>query len=145
MDLRIWEKKKFWSLALLVLLPGAGGAVSVNDLEAQGYRALSCTFTERCLIGAPCERAWRDWRWMLSDDDGVAYRVSRDGDLEKGLLLKDARWKDYSNARAIIMPLREGIAGQMTMFHDGAAVYSMQYAGGPGSGQFFRGTCEGAG
>ena len=139
----IFGQKKMGLALVLLIWPGAGLTFSVSDLEARGFTPLTCTFTERCLIGAPCERAWRDWTWMVSDEEGTAYRVGSDGDTRKALLLKDTRWKDYSNARAIVMPLREGIASQMTMFHDGTAVYSLQYAGGAGSGQFFRGRCEG--
>ena len=121
---------------------GAAQALSGDTLEADGYRVMDCRFTERCLIGVPCERAWRDMRWYLNDEIGLAYREQLDGSYRKGLLMKDARWKDTSQARAIVMPMREAVASHMTVFDGGGAIYSLQYAANPGSGQFLRGTCK---
>ena len=128
--------------AVLSLVAGAAQALTAEDLAAQGYRQMDCTFKERCLIGQPCERAWRSMQLYLNDDAGIAYRQYDNGRLRKGLLMLDARWKTYSEARAIVMPMREAVASHLTIFDGGSAVYSLQYAGGPGSGQFLRGSCE---
>ena len=81
-------------------------------------------------------------RWYLNDEERIAYREFEDGRLRKGLLMLDARWLDRSDARAIVMPLREAVASHMTVFDGGGAIYSLQYAGNPGSGQFFLGQCD---
>jgi hypothetical protein len=127
---------------LLLLWTGAAQALTAADLRAQGFRVMDCTFTERCLIVAPCERAWRDMRWYLNDAQGIAYREQAEGRFGKGVLMKDARWKDQSRSRAIIMPMREAVASHITVFDGGGAIYSLQYAANPGSGQFLRGTCD---
>jgi len=132
--------------ALLVIAAvfwaGIVQALTADSLQADGYRVMECRFTERCLIGAPCDRAWRDMRWYLNDEAGIAYREQGEGQFRKGILMQDARWKGYSQARAIVMPMREAMASHMTVFDGGGAIYSLQYAANPGSGQFLRGTCE---
>lgn len=128
--------------ALLIFWSGTATALTIDDLRSDGYRALECRFDQRCVLGSPCERAWRNMRWYLNDDDKIAYREFEDGRLRKGLLMLDARWLERSDARAIVMPLREAVASHMTVFDGGGAIYSLQYAGNPGSGQFFLGQCD---
>lgn len=128
--------------ALLIFWSGTATALTIDDLRSDGYRALECRFDQRCVLGSPCERAWRNMRWYLNDDDKIAYREFEDGQLRKGLLMLDARWLERSDARAIVMPLREAVASHMTVFDGGGAIYSLQYAGNPGSGQFFLGQCD---
>ncbi|MEM6889166.1 MAG: hypothetical protein AAF636_13610 [Pseudomonadota bacterium] len=120
-----------------------GHALSEADLEARGYREMSCLFDQRCVIGQPCERAWRDQRWYLNDAEAAAYRVYRGGQVSRrAQLMQDQRWKNYSEARAILMPMREAVASHLTAFDGGGAIYSLQYAGNPGAGQFFLRQCD---
>ena len=87
-----------------------GAALSVDDLKERGYREMTCVFDERCVIGQPCERAWRDHRWFLKDADSAAYRVFRNGQLSrKAQLMLDSRWK----APAIRPPSASAQAGPM--------------------------------
>ena len=130
------------TLCLLLLAAGPATAMSGDTLKARGFSPLSCLFTERCLIGMPCERAWREMRWYLSDAEGIAYRAHDDGKFQKGQLLSDARWGNLSEARQIVMPMREAVASNLTVFDGGGAVYSLQYAANPGSGQFYLGACN---
>ncbi|MEL6242578.1 MAG: hypothetical protein AAFV87_02790 [Pseudomonadota bacterium] len=121
----------------------SAAALSEADLTARGYIAMDCLFDQRCVIGQPCMRAWREVRWMLSDGDGAAYQVRRGGKVSrKALMMKDARWKDRSQGRAIVMPMREAVASHLTVFDGGGAIQSFQYAGAPGAGQFYLGTCQ---
>ena len=129
-------------LAALMMWGSAALALSTDDLRADGYQVMECRFDQRCVLGNPCERAWRDMRWYLNDTEQTAYREYDNGRLQKGLLMKDARWKDTSDARAIVMQMREAVASHMTVFDGGGAIYSLQYAGNPGSGQFFLGQCD---
>ena len=131
-----------WLALCLCLMPVSGFALTSDDLADQGYRTVECLFTERCLIGAPCERAWRDQRWYLNDETGTVYREWRDGRLRRGLLFLDRRWEERSEARQIVMPMEEAVASHLTIFDGGGAIYSLQYWANPGSGQFLRGTCE---
>lgn len=134
---------RIWTLvAVLTALAAPALALSERALRDDGYRALDCVFTERCLIGQPCTRSFRQIRWWLSDADARAYQVGRGGDLTRGILSLDTRWKDLSKARSILMPMREQVASHLTVFHSGGAIYSVQYAADPGSGAFLRGTCE---
>lgn len=127
----------------LCLLALPAGALNRDDLDRQGYRTLSCTFKERCVIGQPCEVAWSDAEWMFDDASASAYRVERDGGIgHKLLLMLDARWKDRSQARAILSPMREAVASHLTVFDGGTAVFALQYAGAAGSGQMLRGRCD---
>ena len=128
--------------AAFVFCASAASALTADDLRSDGYTTLECRFDQRCVLGSPCERAWRDMRWYLKDEDQIAYREYDDGRLRKGMLMLDARWLERSEARAIVMPLREAVASHMTVFDGGGAIYSMQYAGNPGSGQFFLGQCQ---
>ena len=138
----IWKEKKIWALVLGVWTSPVI-ALTEADLAARDYVSMACLFDQRCVIGLPCERAWREVRWMLSDDEGAAYQVRRNGDLSrKALMMKDARWKDTSEARAIVMQMREAVASHLTVFDGGGAIQSFQYAANPGAGQFFLGTCE---
>ena len=122
---------------------GPAFALSLPDLEARGFEALDCRFDQRCVIGQPCERAWRDMRWMVHVADGAAYRVRREGRIGRKLpLMQDARWKGRSEALAILSPMREAVAGHLTVFDGGGAIYTLQYAGAPGAGQVFLGTCK---
>ena len=127
---------------LLCAWAGTATALTGADLQERGYRLMECRFTERCLIGAACERAWRENQWYLNDEEGAVYRAYRNGRMRRGLLLLDARWKELSEARQILMPMREAVASHLTVFDGGGAIYSLQYAASPGSGQFLRGTCE---
>jgi len=118
-------------------------ALTEEDLRSQGFREVTCLFDQRCVIGLPCETAWRDQRWYLSDREQAAYRVFRGGRISRKLpLMLDARWKDRSEARAILNPMREAVASHLTIFDGGGAIYSLQYAANPGSGQFFLGQCD---
>ena len=117
-------------------------ALSEGDLNAQGFGRFDCFFDQRCVINLPCERAWRNMRWYFSDEAGLAYRAFPTGRLRRGHLMQDARWKARSEARAIVMQMREAVASHLTVFDGGGAIYSIQYAANPGSGQFFTGTCE---
>ena len=134
--------------ALAVLLglglpASAALALTEADLRERGYREMSCLFDQRCLLGQPCERAWRDQLWLLNDAEAAAYRVYRGGDVSRrAQLMQDSRWKTLSKARAILMPLREAVASHLTVFDDGGAIYSMQYDATPGEGQFLLGRCE---
>ena len=123
-------------------LAGSAQALSPEDLRGDGFREMRCHFSERCLIGEPCETAWRDMRWFLKDADGIAYRAHRSGRLQRGELRLDRRWEERSEARSILMPMREAVASHLTVFDGGGAIYSLQYAADPGSGQFLLGTCE---
>jgi len=127
-------------LSLFVGTPAA--ALSVDDLPRHRYRLVECRFTERCLIGKPCEWAWRQSRWHVNDKNGTAYREYQDGRLRKGVVFMDTRWEERSGARSIFLPMREAVASHLTIFDGGGAIYSLQYAPNPGSGQFRRGTCE---
>ena len=139
--LSIWKEKKIWALALAVWA-GPLSALTQDDLARQGYRVMECVFDQRCVLGQACERAWRDQRWMLSDGEGIAYRVERGGKISrKAILMLDARWKEFSRARAIVTPMREAVASQLTVFDDGGAIQSFQYAASPGAGQFYLGRC----
>ncbi|WP_157598674.1 hypothetical protein [Tateyamaria omphalii] len=130
-------------VAVLLCLSGPAAALTEGDLRDQGYQPLTCLFDQRCVIGQPCERAWREFRWLINDDTGSAYAVRDQGKIGRKLpLMQDARWKARSDARAILMPMREAVAGHLTVFDGGGAVYSVQYAGNPGDGQTFLGQCE---
>ena len=135
------------ALPVSVLLTSTHASALTEDaLAAQGYTPLSCLFRERCVIGQACEASWRDMRWMMNDEDGSAYRIREDGDAaRRSMLMMDTRWKTTSKARAIVSPMREAVASQLTVFDGGGAILSIQYAANPGAGQFFLGTCEGAG
>lgn len=118
-------------------------ALTVEGLKSGGYHEMLCTFKQRCVINLPCEMAWRDHRWFLNEAEGHAYRVYRGGRISrKGQLMLDQRWKQTSQARAILMPMREAVASHLTVFDGGGAIYTLQYAANPGSGQFFLGQCE---
>jgi len=131
----------FIAMAFWPVVPAQ--ALTEDALKDRGFRQMTCTFDQRCVIGQPCEKAWRDHRWYLNEDEAAAYRVFRNGEISrKAQLMLDARWKQRSNARAIVMPMREAVAGHLTMFHEGGAIYSIQYAASPGSGQFFLGQCD---
>ncbi len=79
----------------------------------------------------------------MKDEDGAAYQVRRGGDLSRRAhLMMDARWKGTSEARAIVMQMREAVASHLTVFDGGGAIQSFQYAANPGAGQFYLGTCE---
>ncbi|MEO0766721.1 MAG: hypothetical protein AAFS01_08355 [Pseudomonadota bacterium] len=113
------------------------------DLADRGYVAMDCLFDQRCVLGQPCIAAWRDVRWRMNDAEQAAYQVRRDGEVSRrALMMMDARWKDTSEARAIVMQMREAVASHLTVFDGGGAIQSFQYAGDPGAGQFFLGTCE---
>ncbi|WP_124112783.1 hypothetical protein [Palleronia sp. THAF1] len=127
------------ALALVAAAPAL--AQDAADLKARGYSVLDCVFRERCVIGQPCQPSYRATRYWLNDAEGRAYAERRDGSFRRGILSLDARWKDLSRARSIVFALREAVASQMTMFHDGGAILSVQYAANPGSGQFLLGRC----
>ena len=129
------------ALASVIGLSTPVVAQDVATLESNGYELLTCTFRDRCVIGQPCAEYYRQHRYYVNDAKGRAYREGTDGRMRQGTLMQDARWGDLSRARAIIMPLREAVASQMTMFHDGGAILSVQYSADPGSGQFLRGRC----
>lgn len=132
---------RFAILFSIAALPAM--ALTEADLRAEGYQPLTCLFDERCVIGQPCEPAYREFRWLINDDTGSAYPVRDRGTIGRKLpLMKDARWKDRSEARAILSPMREAVAGHLTVFDGGGSVYSLQYAGNPGAGQTFLGQCE---
>ena len=114
-------------------------AQSPESLSAEGYTRLACVFTERCRLGLPCEAALLEITWYYRDERGTAYR-DLGGRLEPGILMRDQD-RLGSVARAIVMPMRQGSAGHLTNFFTGGAIYSMQYEGGPASGQFLRGDC----
>jgi hypothetical protein len=125
--------------AILLALPAMGQ--SAEDLRARGFEGLDCTFRERCVMGAPCVAHWQRSLWFFEDGSGLAYRQETDGRMRRGMVMQDSRWKELSRARAIVMPLREQVASQLTVFHDGGAILSVQYAADPGSGQFLTGAC----
>lgn len=128
---------------LVLALASPAAAVTEAQLAADGYVPMNCVFNQRCVIGKPCERTWRDARWMMSDAAGKAYQVHRGGTIYgASMLMKDDRWKDLSEARAIVAPMRRAVASHLTVFDGGGAIWSHQYAANPGSGQFFTGTCE---
>jgi hypothetical protein len=134
--------KTIVAVLISVAVAGPASAQSEADLTAKGYRPMACLFDQRCVIGQPCERAWRDMRWLLNDDKGTAFRVHSGGKIYgEALLMKDRRWGDQSEARAILHPMREAVASHLTVFDGGGAIFSTQYAANPGSGQFFLGTC----
>lgn len=114
----------------------------MEGLRDAGYAPLSCVFTERCVIGQPCERTWRESRWMVNPNLGQAYRARQEGGFRSAVLRRDKRWKERSRALSILTPMREGVTSHLTVFDNGAAVLSIQYASGSGSGQFQRGTCD---
>ncbi len=117
------------------------GAQSVEEFEAKGFDKLQCHFDQRCLIGQPCEFTYQDHLWYLDEAEMAAWHVN-DQWIRRGTLMKDDRWKDTSEARAILMPLRRAVASHLTVFDDGGAIYSIQYDASPGSGQFYLGACE---
>ena len=124
------------------LAAGPSAALTAADLIERGYNELACRFDQRCVIGLPCERAWRDFRWLVSDAEGAAYRLRPDGRIgRKQPMMRDARWRKRSQALAILGPMREAVASHLTVFDGGGAIFSIQYAADPGSGQFFLGTC----
>lgn len=125
----------------MLLSAGAAASQTAETLLADGYARMECTFTERCVIGQACERAWRQQVWYLNDATGLAYRQRSSGRMRQAELRLDARWKARSDGRSILSPMREGISSHLTVFHDGTALQSIQYTGGGGSGQFLRGTC----
>ncbi|MEO0390900.1 MAG: hypothetical protein AAF218_08155 [Pseudomonadota bacterium] len=128
--------------ALLAILAAPAAALTEAELAADGYAVMDCLFKQRCVIGKPCEPAWRDVRWMLSDAAGKAYQVHRGGKIwGPSVLMKDDRWADTSEARAILSPMRRAVAAHLTVFDGGGAIWSHQYAANPGSGQFYTGTC----
>lgn len=128
---------------LVMALATPAAAVTEAELEADGYVPMTCVFDQRCLIGKPCERTWRDVRWMMNDAARKAYQVHRGGKIYgASILMKDDRWGDLSEARAIVSPMRRAVASHLTVFDGGGAIWSHQYAANPGSGQFFTGTCE---
>ncbi|MEL6449826.1 MAG: hypothetical protein AAFQ19_01095 [Pseudomonadota bacterium] len=130
-------------LIVWAITAGPAAALTEADLRAKGYGALECLFQERCVIGQPCTRTWRDMRWMINDATASAYQVRRAGAVgRKLMLMQDARWKGRSEARAILSPMREAVASHLTVFDGGQAIYALQYAGTPGSGQMLRGQCE---
>jgi hypothetical protein len=138
LSLHIAAAALVWSVSAV-----AAAALTADNLRAQGYREMDCLFDQRCVIGQACEEAWRDHRWYLNDAEAAAYRVQRGGTLSRrAQLMLDSRWKERSRARAILMPLREAVAAHLTVFHDGGAIYALQYAGNPGSGQFLLGQCD---
>ena len=116
-------------------------AQTLERLKAEGYRLMECTFTERCVIGQPCERAWRQVRWHVNPETDRAFREAENGRLRSAEARQDARWKHRSNGLSIFTPMREGVSSHLTVFHNGAAILSVQYGSGMGSGQFQRGTC----
>ena len=125
-----------------LLTSSASGATALTEenLRQQGFREMACHFAQRCVINLPCEKAWRDVRWFLNNAEVVAYRVnSNDGLSGKARLSLDTRWKERSDARSIVIPMREAVAGHMTVFYGGGAIYTVQYAANPGSGQIFLG------
>ncbi|MEL7098401.1 MAG: hypothetical protein AAGM84_06180, partial [Pseudomonadota bacterium] len=118
----------------LALLAGPALAITEAELASDGYVVMDCVFDQRCLIGKPCERTWRDARWMMSDAKGKAYQVHRGGKIYgASMLMKDDRWKDLSEARAIVSPMRRAVASHLTVFDGGGAIWSHQYAANPGS------------
>ncbi|MEL6565678.1 MAG: hypothetical protein AAFQ59_14655 [Pseudomonadota bacterium] len=142
MRVRIWKEKKTWA-AVLLCVAGPAVALTETELASRGYVAMDCLFDQRCVIGQPCMTAWRDVRWMMSDDEGTAYEVRRNGEVSRrAMMMKDARWKDTSEARAIVMQMREAVASHLTVFDGGGAIQSFQYAANPGAGQFYLGKCE---
>lgn len=134
--------KRLAYLLLAATVPGPATALTPEALTDKGYGTIACLFREHCVIGVPCKRAWRELTWYHNDAEGQAYQDYGDGRLRRGMLMPDQRWKSTSQARAIVMPMREAVAGHLTVFDDGGAVYSMQYAGNPGSGHFLLGRCE---
>ncbi len=127
----------------LIILATPVSVLTEAELAGRGYVAMNCLFDQRCVLGEPCVAAWRDVRWRLNDAEEAAYQVRRNGEVSRrALVMKDARWKDTSEARAIVMQMREAVASQLTVFDGGGAIQSFQYAGNPGAGQFYLGTCE---
>ena len=130
-------------VTLAMFWPASTHALSLPDLEERGYAMLECDFNQRCVIGQACEPAWRYIRWMINQTEGAAYRVRSRGRIGRKLqLMQDARWKERSDALAILNPMREAVASHLTVFDEGGAIYSIQYAASPGSGQFFLGHCR---
>jgi hypothetical protein len=130
-------------LAALLLSATPALATTGDDLRAEGYRDLTCSFDQRCVMGQPCGRAWREVLWLINPDKGRAFRIRADGQVRRAAELRlDARWGKTSKALSILSPMREAVTSHLTVFDGGGAILSMQYAGAPGSGQFFTGTCE---
>ncbi|MEM8730184.1 MAG: hypothetical protein AAGF79_09715 [Pseudomonadota bacterium] len=124
------------------LLASPAAALDVPDLEARGYQRLTCEFHERCLIGQPCERAWRYLTWHVLVAEESGFREMDNGRLRRVEVRQDARWGDLSDGLSILSPMREAVASHLTMFDGGGAIYAIQYAANPGSGQFLLGHCN---
>ncbi|NRB36606.1 MAG: hypothetical protein HRU31_18130 [Rhodobacteraceae bacterium] len=126
----------------LIWMAAPLAALSPNDVSARGFGTMTCLFHERCVIGQPFERAWHQRIWYTHDAEQLAYGHFDDGRLRKAQVMLDARWGEVSGARAIPAPLREAVASHPTVFDGDDAIYSIQYAGSPGLGQFLRGSCD---